>query len=342
MSEIVVSGIDGNSVKTSLQKLILENQPKALGMATAFLTLDGARTYDALYKKCEGKMSRVVAGLSGAITQPAAIKFLAENGHVVRLGTHNVGIFHPKILVGGDRFLKSGRLATTNCGYVGSANFTGAGLTKNLELSLATEDPLLAERLGDAFTKIWTIGKKLTAASLELYEEAFARSQRSRSIEDLKFLEVIDVSKALKPRSASPLIAPRLCNGVWAGLQSFTGEHAFQVEFPKKAGEALGALLGIAEGQAPIECSDGETRTMTFRYYTHNGMYRLNVPNEMPLVSWAREEKRGALVVWRDRDSAEGHIHAEIVRGRRLQETLARSKALGTWGRTTTREYGWY
>lgn len=342
MNEITVSGIDGAAVLKSLKRLISASQPNALGMATAFLTLDGARTYDALYKRCNGKVSRVIAGLSGAITQPDAIKFLDENGHNVRLGIHNNGIFHPKLLVGGDRFLRSGRFETTNCGYVGSANFTRAGLTKNLELSLVTRDPHLTESLGDAFATIWTVGKKLTTSTFEEYEQVFARSQRNRSIEDLKFLEVLSSNKSSKSKITAPLILPRNCRFVWVGLQSFTGEHTFQVEFPKKAGEALGTLLGIAEGPIQIVCSDGETRSMTFKYYLDNGMYRLNVPNEMPLVNWARNEKSGALIVWRDRETDEGPIYAEIVRGRRFQDVLSRSKALGTCGKTNTREYGWY
>ncbi len=113
------------------------------------------------------------------------------------------------------------------------------------------------------------------------------------------------------------------------------------MEFPRRAGEALGVLLGTSESQVAVECVDGVLRTMIFRYYQHNGMYRLNVPNDVPLVDWARARRRGALLVWRD-PNENNPVQAKIIRGHSLLEISERSKALGTWGRTATREYGWF
>jgi hypothetical protein len=338
MSKVIVAGLQGRTVELNLQRLVLGNQPNVLGMATAFLSLPGARKFAALTRQCRVNVSRVVAGVSGAITDPAAIRYLVDKGHNVRLGNHWPGIFHPKLLVGGDRFLNSGCLGVASCGYIGSANFTNAGLTRNLEIALTTTDPTLSKHVGDAFTAIWKITRSLTPGSLERYEQVFARRQRRRSLDDLKFLEILDDAEGVRPGRTAPLIAARLCNGVWAGLQSFTGEHTFQVEFPRQAGEALGGLLRTSGRRIPVECTDGVIRHVTFRYYRDNGMYRLNVPNDMPLVAWARAQQRGALLILRDRD----HIQAEIIRGWRLEEVSDRSVALGTWGRTTTRQYGWF
>jgi hypothetical protein len=281
----------------------------------------------------------MVAGLSGCITHPDAVTYLLDKGHGVRFGAFTGGIFHPKLLVGGNSFGKTGQVVAANCGYIGSANFTEAGLNRNLEVMLATKDSALAAGLAEAFRAIWAAAVPVTKTRLRQYERQFARAQRKRSLDDLEFLAVVDSGSAADSRPAA--VAPSLSSAVWAGLQSFTGEHTFQVEFPRKAGEALSTLLGTTSGEAQIGCSDGRSRNMGFRYYADNSMYRLNVPNDTPLVNWARTNHAGALLVWRD-DDEPGMLNAEIIRGRKLHECVRRSRMLGSWGRTATREYGWY
>ncbi len=341
MNKIYLSGTHaGSGIEARLSALIGNSRPLALGMATAFLSIGGAHSYNRLVANIDVKVSRIVAGLSGAITHPAAISYLIAKGHIVRFGSFPTGIFHPKLLVGGDRFLKSGQVALPSCAYVGSANFTDAGLSRNLEVMLATQDREVAAGVAEAFRVIWKDAKLVTDSGLQAYERLFARAQSKRAASDLEFLSVVDPAPVTAIRPT--LVLPKFCNAVWAGLQSFTGEHTFQVEFPRKAGEALGSLLGTASGEVDIECADGQTRSMTFRYYADNSMYRLNVPNSMPLVDWARTNHKGALLVWREEDTQGGAVSAEIIRGRRLNESIARSRALGSWGRTSTREYGWY
>ncbi len=342
MNRIYLSGRHASTrISSRLAVLMAANHPIAVGMATAFLSVWGARAYDDMVKKSGVRASRVVAGLAGEVTHPDAIAFLRGAGHAVRFGEFVGGIFHPKLLVGGDRFLSSGQIAIANCAYVGSANFTSGGMERNLEVILTTQETALATAVAQAFRSIWNHATPLNGSLLSAYERAFARAQRRRSLADLELLDVVE-SEPAKSSQPNPLVPPRLGCAVWAGLESFTGEHAFQVEFPRMAGEALRALLRTASGRVPIECVDGETRTMTFRYYEDNGMYRLNVPNNMPLVDWARANRSGALLVWRDDLSPEQTLHAEIIRARRLTEVQARSRALRTWGKTQTRNYGWY
>lgn len=343
MSNIFLTGTSTSTHAASrLTTLIAANAPRAIGMATAFLSTKGASTYDRLFTDSGAAVSRVVVGLSGEVTHPQAIQYLTDRGHGIRFGTFPGGIFHPKLLIGGDSFLASGQVDSPKCGYVGSANFTGAGLFKNLEVMLATNDAGLVAGISTAFSTIWGDAQPVTDALVQNYERAFARSQRRRSLADLAFLDVVDSETTATPARQPTLVLPHLCSAVWAGLQSYTGEHAFQVEFPRRAGEAMQVLLRTQSGEVPIECSDGEVRSMKYRYYTDNGMYRLNVPNAMPLVDWARRNRQGALLVWRDDSSTNATLNAEIIRGRRLSESVSRSYALGSWGRTSTREYGWY
>ena len=68
---------------------------------------------------------RVVVGLSNNITDPEALKSLQEFA-TVRVGDGGSGIFHPKFYL----FSSAGKAIC----WVGSANFTNGGFTKNSEL----------------------------------------------------------------------------------------------------------------------------------------------------------------------------------------------------------------
>lgn len=343
MKQIHLCGPDSPMrVWARLSAMVRASRPPALGMASAFLSLPGAKRYHQLSQLARSRESRVVAGLSGHITHPAALRFLAARGHRVRSATMPGAIFHPKLLAGGARFDATGLLATPALGYMGSANFTASGLLRNREIILTTREPVVAQQVAEAFQGIWDEAQRMTERTLHDYERGFARAQRARAVSDLSFLDVADAAPATGRAAAIGLVPPSLCRAVWAGLESFTGEHAFQVEFPRDAGEALAALLGAPSGVANIRCSDGRVRRMQYRYYEDNSMYRLNVPNDVPQVDWARASHAGALLVWREDGATRAALQAEIVRGPRMRDVAARSRALGTCGRTSTRQYGWY
>ena len=130
----------------------------------------------------------------------------------------------------------------------------------------------------------------------------------------------------------------------WAGLQSFTGEYRLQVEFPKEAGLVLQRIfLNVANGtDVDILCADGEVREFSYRFYEDNGMFRLNIPNSTPLVAWARKHRDGIAYVEYNEANG-GELYTQILSpGERMTSIIERSLALGTWGRTPTRLYGWY
>jgi hypothetical protein len=80
---------------------------------------------------------------------------------------------------------------------------------------------------------------------------------------------------------------------------------------------------------------------MNFRFYSDNSMFRLNVPFEIPGVSWARTNRDGIAVVSRANHGA-AIIRLQIIKpGRQMNDFVRKSVALGTWGKTPTRLYGW-
>jgi len=68
-------------------------------------------------------------------------------------------------------------------------------------------------------------------------------------------------------------------------------------------------------------------------------MFRLNVRNDTPGAAWARANRQGIAVVEDDGIAMKFHI---IQPGQNMADVIDRSVALGTWGRTPTRLYGWY
>ena len=86
----------------------------------------------------------------------------------------------------------------------------------------------------------------------------------------------------------------------------------------------------------------GSTREMTYRFYDDNGMFRLNIPNDVDGVTWARADHDGIALVSRGPEGGPA-LRLKILRpGQEVTEAMARSFALGTWGRTRTLAYGWY
>ena len=333
-SQIAVTSTTGSKLRATLQEVVNSVQPGVVGVVSAFLSRPGAKILAEMIASTSGASTRSVIGVSGAVTDPNAIVDLLDQGIHVRLADHPRGIFHPKLLIAGKRFLRSGEVSGPSCGYLGSANFTAGGFARNVEVGIVTTDVHICKELAETFGNLWKLGEEATESRIEDYRARFSARQQTRAIDDLSFLGVAQND------SPAPTIPTAYAKAAWAGLESFTGEYTLQVEFPKRAGDALAVLLGTTDGAVEIDCSDNVKRQMRYRYYADNGMYRLNVPNDMPGAHWARTNHSGALLISRDEDS--GALTLEIISGNRLKEVVDRSRMLGYFGHTRTRQYGWY
>lgn len=332
-SQVAVTGLAGRALQATLRETVALTQPRAVGVASAFLSRPGAEALVEILSSTKAAPVRSLIGVSGAVTDPNAITYLIDRGIQVRLAGHRGGVFHAKILVGGEKFLKTGNLGAPSCGYVGSANFTAGGFANNIEVGLVTTEAYLCRELADAFGLLWDLGVEATHDRIDAYRARFAARQQTRAVDDLTFLEVTEGTYP------TPTIPPAYTRAAWAGLESFTGEYTLQVEFPRRAGDALAIMLGTPDDAVEIDCVDNIRRRMKYSFYVKNGMYRLNVPNDVPGVKWARSNHSGALLVLRRN---EGIPAVEVISGDRLGDVAERSKALGYWGKTRTREYGWY
>ncbi len=348
--KVVLGGVGQAVLCDALEDALQGSQSAALGLASAFVSVKGVQEVAGIVSRCGVQVCRLVAGIDGAITHPEALRLAQEAGWAVRLGISQSGIFHPKLVVAGAAFAQNGTVASPSCAYVGSGNLTHAGLRRNVECCVITTTLASVSQAAAAFRAIWGSAVPLTSEGLKDYAAMFAERSRSRSPEEIDSLGIND-GYMLVPmdqlRVSSPppqgASATTYAARVWAELKVFTGGYALQVEFPKAAGEVLERLIGAlpADNKVAVACEDGQSRQMLFRYYDDNNMYRLNVPNSTPGVAWARLNKSGLALVERGPEGG-SPIRVRLLRpGAEMDDTIARSAALGTWGRTRRRLYGW-
>jgi hypothetical protein len=352
--EILVSGVGNRRHEDDLQTSLARVRPKVIGIVSAFVSVEGVERTLAVLKHCGQPRCRLVAGTDNAITHPEALKIARDEGWSVRLGHGLAGIFHPKLVVAGQSFGKDGAVRKLSCVYVGSSNLTGGGYRRNVECGFLADTEGCLGDASLAFASFWNSAKLADESALEDYARKFEEKNRKRTVADLEDLGVSD-TKPLFSRTPRQLLkekAPRhgaisldVAVAAWAGLKSFTGDYQFQPEFPKKVGEIVRRLIGNrirGDGEVQVYCpDDGQSYETKFKFYSDNSMYRFNVSNEFPGVQWARRHKDGIILVEQNRPDGPA-IALSILKPGKAKEVIKRSRGLGTWGRTSTRPYGWF
>lgn len=353
--EIILCGNGHSNHRETLSSYLNRMRPQVVGVAAAFVTSKGVEQLINILNHCGNPHCRLIAGRDSYITHPGALDAAIEQGWEVRFGNRiQGGIFHPKIVVAGAGFSRDGNIRELSFVYVGSSNITYPAFHTNSECGHFADAESCSISASEAFAKLWRSANKATNTELLRYAASFAAHNRSRSVSELRDLGVNDSQpiptgisflRDLRP-PGRPAHSPAFSIAAWAGLQSFTGEFRFQIEFPKNAGRVIYQLIQNnvqPDGKIDVYCPDDETiRTMQYKFYPNNGMSRLNVPNDTPGVTWVRDHKDGIAVVEQGLPGG-APIRIRLIRpGIEANEIVGRSVALGTWGKTPTRSYGWY
>jgi len=355
VQQLSASGAGDGFHEDSLKAALSKTKPKAIGIASAFVSVEGLERTLKILRFCGHPRCRLIAGTDNEITHPEALYRARDAGWAVRLGDGLNGIFHPKLTVAGRRFDTGGKIQGLSCVYVGSSNLTDGGFRRNVECGFLAVADGCPEGASDVFANLWNSAILADNAALRNYAARFAEKNRQRRASDLEALGVGDEkrpallspTRLLKERPPKySAVSSEFVVTAWAGLQSFTGGYRFQVEFPRTAGEVIRAIIGghyLPDGTVNVYCpADGQIRSMRYRFYEDNSMFRLNVPNDFPGVEWARQHRDGIALVERGPRGG-APISLRIVQpGADTNDAIARSVALSTWGRTPTRLYGWF
>jgi hypothetical protein len=351
-SAIVASGLGARSFKTLIRRSFVKSRPKVIGVAVAYVSVGGFEFMKNLAAELKVDDCRIVTDTKDAVTHPNALRGALADGWDVKIVDHLAGTFHPKLYIGGASFDNDAGIKDGCVVITGSANLSLGALSRNAECSYIRFGDEIGASAGHAWRDCWNAGTDLTQEILISYEKYFANRNRSRSPPDLVALGVGEEkvpstggkpASGISPPKAGAAIANSAATTAWTGLQSFTGEYDLQVEFPRDAGAVLARMLKtVATGNsATLMCDDGIARQFLFRFYENNGMWRLNVPNDTPNANWARQNKDGIALV--EVVDEEQPVRFRIIQpGVQLADVADRSIALGTWGKTSTRLYGWY
>lgn len=351
---IELSGIGTPNLSDSLRQSLVHKRPHVVGIAAAFVSTEGVRQLVEIFRQCGEPECRLIAGTDNAVTHPEALYTARDHAWKIRLGKPHRGIFHPKLLIAGQRFSRDSTIKGLCFVYVGSSNLTAGGLRANIECGFIADSEGCLASASDAFAELWRTAIPASDAELRNYAARFAERARRRAVPELTALGVNDTRRVPSVPSdlltqrppISPALGTDFAVAAWAGLQSFTGEYSFQIEFPKSAGKVIHQLVRryVQEGdRIDIYCPDDETvRPMRYKFYTDNSMFRLNVPNDVPGVAWARGQKDGLAIVEQGPPGG-APLRLRLLRpGTEATDIVGRSAVLETWGRTPTRFYGWH
>lgn len=344
-TEILWSGQGGANFLSILNAHISSTKPQSLGLAVAYASVYGVIELSRVLRKNTVAKCRVVTDISDCVTHPNALRIALDSGWEVRV-VNNASTFHSKLYVGCNSFDRNDIPRQHKFSIVGSPNLSKAAFQRNAECFFVSDDAVQPTSTGATWAALWRLGAPATTAGIDRYEKRFQIRNRWRAVQDLVTLGIAEdpVVRAgrLPSGSPQPALSPLSATAVWAGLESFTGDYKLQAEFPSRAANVLRNILSSSAATRKVQmlCDDGIDREFTFPFYKENGMFRLNIPNDVPFVQWARANKSGIALV---EARGVGDVRFSIMRpGADLNDVVHRSQALGTWGSTTTRLYGWY
>ena len=351
---VILTGFQGLRLIEHLRRSLRGLSPTVVGVASAFVSVSGIESLVQVFRQVDIGACRLAAGIDLGVTHPNALKIALNEGWEVRTGRSESGIFHPKIMVAGDDFMPDDTVSNLIFVYIGSGNFTTPGLNQNVECGVILKQASCRKSFSQAFATIWQNSQLLTDERLKIYSQNYSQKIRSKKPrdyisygfsdeEEITQITSTNVRQKIPPRT--PVVDYSYATVAWVGLESFTGEYTFQVEFPRIAGEVVFSMIGnnfVAPNDVNVMCSDGQVRTMRYLYYHHNSMFRINIPNDVEGVQWARNSRTGIALIQK-RDDNNISISLSILHpGVETDEIIQRSYLTGAWRKTPTRAYGWY
>lgn len=321
-------------VLEELAALLADPAVERLRVAVAYANPGGVRALRALLDAADNLEDvEIVVTLDMGITRKAALELLLhefEGSVRVVMGGSGAGTFHAKAFV-------VDRIGSTQRALVGSANLTDAAFNRNREAisvgELAAEETASWEAWWDDLV---AGADDLTKGIIDGYvERRPARGRRERiADEDVETTEagttVIHRHSEIGAESAEWLVID------WGG----TGEYRVQAEFPKVA--AAFFHPGEDARDVTIQYAGEDYRDNQLNYYPDNGMARINLDGDIPVVADESIKDETSLFTRLDEDRYELRLVEEAERAR----LLAEGASSGGYDNTRRhdgprREFGW-
>ena len=171
--------------------LALAETASAIDIATAWLSRSNA--LDLLVSQGARVKIRIVVGVSGYSTEPAALKLLSDKTNVdLRIfERYHAPLFLPKLY---------GFRAPLRCRVlIGSMNFTSAGTSQNIESVLSLD--MKSEDAGSEFERFWKHPKTVGIGEFDLDSYAALRRSKLAAVKEISGSDVLDPEVAAMPNS---------------------------------------------------------------------------------------------------------------------------------------------
>jgi len=331
---ILQSPSDDRRVLRGLADLILDPLVERLRIAVAYANPAGVEALRTLLSVASDHVQvEVIVTLDMGITRKAALQRLLQqfgkDARVIASET-GTGTFHAKAFV-------ANREDSAARALIGSANLTGAALTRNREaISVVDLDQDQSAAWEEWWAELMAKSEMLTSEIIDGYVERRPPAGRRERIADEDVETRDDGSSVSHEAEASAEEASWLVID-WGG----TGEYRLQAEFPQAAATFFRPEIEH-ERLITIRYENRDYEDNLLRYYPDNGMARVNLDAEIPIVA-DRSVLEGTLLFTRFEADSYG---LQLVSWEERAERLAEAAATG--GRHFTqrrdgsrREFGW-
>ena len=151
------------------------NSSVEVRIASAWLTRTAA--FDRIIELRSLKSIRLLIGTAGANTDPDCLENLLQQygEKSLRLANFTDKLFHPKVYLFG--YSTGYKVA-----WIGSANFTGAGWEKNIEIVMEFDEEKAVVKLEEWFDTFWiSLANQDISKEVELYRVVHEKSSQQRS-----------------------------------------------------------------------------------------------------------------------------------------------------------------
>jgi hypothetical protein len=323
-----------NRVLDEVVALVSDPAVERLRIAVAYANLHGVRALHTLLEAVDGEVPvEIVVTLDMGITRKAALEALLAGGGLVKVIATDPGIgtFHAKAFV-------ADRGAAPQRAIIGSANLTSAALTKNYEAITAS---VLEQEDASVWEQWWS---RLSAAADDLTTEIIGGySERRPPPGHFERIADEDVETSVDGLLVTPDQSEMSASEAdwllidWGGM----GEYRVQSEIPQDAA-AFFAPVAEEIRAIVIEYEEVAYEANQLRFYADNGMARINLDPNLPVVDDDSIKHQAALFGRLGPD----HYGLELVDQTERIARLAEAACTGGIGHTTRRDgthrrFGW-
>ena len=337
----------------TIQQIAAEQEWARMSVAVAYSSVAGiTRVHDLVSSANQDICFRWLLGVDDYFTQPGAIEFCAlKSKESVRIykSSKKTLRFHPKIYLF-EGSAQNGRAAL----IVGSTNLTASAMERNCEAYAIIRTAKRARRnkLVSLYESLWNLGISPSETFMMKYKRNYRRQANERSFpngdEAVRRRKGSKIQAILKSDQAE--MSPEAAEVCWIEVGKNTAKGR-ELEFKAEQARYFGLSPRGGDPERKTFIVSTRKKVKLRLKYQANNMWRLQFTPDVPefkagLRLLAADGRLGrspyVAVFTRIKGNDEFRLSFARVNSKKDRAIRSRSMSIGTLGRTTAREYGWY